>query len=64
MYNYLGLGIDAKITENFDTLRTKYPALFKNRVYPYIYSIDVEQDVVQQHRHRRTIHRHLQKDGL
>ena len=32
MYNYLGIGIDAKIAKDFHTLREQYPNLFSNRV--------------------------------
>eukprot|EP00826_Nyctotherus_ovalis_P025699 TRINITY_DN1994_c0_g1_i5.p1 TRINITY_DN1994_c0_g1~~TRINITY_DN1994_c0_g1_i5.p1 ORF type:complete len:505 (-),score=150.65 TRINITY_DN1994_c0_g1_i5:111-1625(-) len=39
MYNYLGLGIDAKITKDFHTLREQYPSLFSSRLLnKFIYS--------------------------
>lgn len=33
MYNYLGIGVDAKITKDFHTLREQYPSLFSSRVF-------------------------------
>lgn len=33
MYNYFGIGLDAKITKDFHTLRDQYPSLFTNRVF-------------------------------
>ena len=32
MYNYFGIGIDAKITKDFHYMRDQYPSLFTNRV--------------------------------
>lgn len=39
MYNYLGIGIDAKITKDFHSLREQYPSLFPSRVIFFISSI-------------------------
>ena len=41
MYNYFGIGLDAKFCLGFDTLRKKYPNLFKSRVLNYNFSQEI-----------------------